>query len=63
MATIQPHIQHPQQDYQLPPPHGAYQRPPDMYGHPPPAPPLVVYPAAAPRQRTAIACRYCRRRK
>ncbi|EGE84191.2 C6 zinc finger domain-containing protein [Blastomyces dermatitidis ATCC 18188] len=63
MATIQPQIQHPPQDYQLPPPHGAYQRPPEMYGHPPPAPPLVVYPAAAPRQRTAIACRYCRRRK
>ncbi|OJD20412.1 hypothetical protein ACJ73_08252 [Blastomyces percursus] len=63
MATIQPQIQHPPQDYQLPPPHGAYQRPPEIYGHPPPAPPPVVYPAAAPRQRTAIACRYCRRRK
>ncbi|QSS54647.1 C6 zinc finger domain-containing protein [Histoplasma capsulatum var. duboisii H88] len=63
MATIQPHLQHPPQEYQLPPPHGAYQRPADIYGHPAPAPPPVVYPAAAPRQRTAIACRYCRRRK
>ncbi|PGH08649.1 hypothetical protein AJ79_05931 [Helicocarpus griseus UAMH5409] len=65
MAAIQPHLQHQQQDYQLPPPHNAYQRPPDMYAHPPPhtQPAPVVYPAAAPRQRTAIACRYCRRRK
>lgn len=42
------------------PPPGSY-RPPDMYSAPPP--PQVVYQAAAPRQRTAIACRYCRRRK
>ncbi|EEQ27688.1 C6 zinc finger domain-containing protein [Microsporum canis CBS 113480] len=59
--------QHPQQDpYRLPHPHphaAPYQRPPDMYGAPPPGPPPVVYQAAAPRQRTAIACRYCRRRK
>ncbi|WEW56733.1 hypothetical protein PRK78_002182 [Emydomyces testavorans] len=35
-----------------------------MYAPPtaPPVPP-IVYPPAAPRQRTAIACRYCRRRK
>ncbi|PGH26366.1 hypothetical protein AJ80_01863 [Polytolypa hystricis UAMH7299] len=69
MATIQPHI-HPHQQhdqYHLPPPHGAVyqQRPPEMYAAPPPPPaPQVVYQhAAAPRQRTAIACRYCRRRK
>ncbi|KAI1979778.1 hypothetical protein LOZ55_001676 [Ophidiomyces ophidiicola] len=66
MATVQ-HPQHPQPDaYRLPNP-GAFQRPPEMYGPPPPvaAPvvPPVVYPTAAPRQRTAIACRYCRRRK
>ncbi|KAK2736342.1 hypothetical protein FQN57_000792 [Myotisia sp. PD_48] len=59
--------QHPQQDpYRLPHPHphAQYsQRPPDMYAPQAPAPPPVVYQAAAPRQRTAIACRYCRRRK
>ncbi|KAJ6003174.1 hypothetical protein N7451_005721 [Penicillium sp. IBT 35674x] len=49
--------QHQRQDpYQLPPPPPGY--PPDPYGQP-----GVVYQAAAPRQRTAIACRYCRRRK
>lgn len=36
---------------------------PDMYAQQPQPPPQVVYQAAAPRQRTAIACRYCRRRK
>ncbi|EEP79646.1 predicted protein [Uncinocarpus reesii 1704] len=64
MATVQHHVQHPPPDaYRLshPPP---YPHPPEMYAPPaaPPAPP-VVYPTAAPRQRTAIACRYCRRRK
>ncbi|EAU32603.1 predicted protein [Aspergillus terreus NIH2624] len=61
MAAIHPHVQGPQDPYRLPPPPGAY-RPPDMYAQQPP-PPTVVYQAAAPRQRTAIACRYCRRRK
>ncbi|KAB8202395.1 hypothetical protein BDV34DRAFT_149925 [Aspergillus parasiticus] len=60
MAAIHPHVQGPQDPYRLPPPPGAY-RPPDVYAQPPP--PQVVYQAAAPRQRTAIACRYCRRRK
>lgn len=42
--------------YRLPPPHQfpGYYAPPQHY--PPP-------PAAAPRQRTAIACKYCRKRK
>ncbi|KAL1970342.1 hypothetical protein VTN77DRAFT_5502 [Rasamsonia byssochlamydoides] len=62
MAAIHPQMQGPQDPYRLPPPPGAYQRPPEMYPQPPP-PPQVVYQAAAPRQRTAIACRYCRRRK
>ncbi|TPX23350.1 hypothetical protein DIZ76_012680 [Coccidioides immitis] len=65
MATIQQPVQHPQPDaYRLPHP-GPYQRAPEMYVPPPAAPPVSsgVYPAAAPRQRTAIACRYCRRRK
>ena len=61
MAAIHPHVQPlPQDPYRLPPP-GAYR--PDVYGQQPPPPPQVVYQAAAPRQRTAIACRYCRRRK
>jgi hypothetical protein len=59
MAAIHPQMQGSQDPYRLPPPPGAYQRPPDMYGQPP----QLVYQAAAPRQRTAIACRYCRRRK
>ncbi|KZZ96395.1 C6 zinc finger domain-containing protein [Ascosphaera apis ARSEF 7405] len=63
-----PHLQPPHipDPYRLPPPPGPYQRPPvEYYGPPAPpvAPPQVVYQAAAPRQRTAIACRYCRRRK
>ncbi|KAJ5663101.1 hypothetical protein N7507_003832 [Penicillium longicatenatum] len=50
-------VHHPRQDpYHLPPPPPGY--PQDPYGQP-----GVVYQAAAPRQRTAIACRYCRRRK
>lgn len=57
MAAIHPHAQG-QDPYRLPPPPGSYR--PDVYGQPPPQ---VVYQAAAPRQRTAIACRYCRRRK
>ncbi|KAJ5612157.1 hypothetical protein N7510_005351 [Penicillium lagena] len=56
MAAIHPHQG--QDPYRLPPPPGAYR--PEVYGQPPPQ---VVYQAAAPRQRTAIACRYCRRRK
>ncbi|KAL6239574.1 hypothetical protein BDW75DRAFT_227192 [Aspergillus navahoensis] len=76
MAAVHP--VHPQQPpYQLPPPPGTY-RPDVAYGQQPPPPPPpygqqpppsgapapggVVY-QAAPRQRTAIACRYCRRRK
>jgi hypothetical protein len=64
MATIHPHVQGTQDPYRLPPPPGAY-RPQDVYAQPAPPPqqPQVVYQAAAPRQRTAIACRYCRRRK
>ncbi|BDD61567.1 hypothetical protein MAP00_006607 [Monascus purpureus] len=62
MAAIHPQVQGPQDPYRLPPPPGAY-RPPDVYSQPPPPPTQVVYQAAAPRQRTAIACRYCRRRK
>ncbi|PNS14801.1 hypothetical protein CAC42_2030 [Sphaceloma murrayae] len=56
MATLQP--QHPDQYRALPPP-GA------MYAHSPyhPQPPIQYPPQPAPRQRTAIACRYCRRRK
>ncbi|PWY90518.1 hypothetical protein BO94DRAFT_27741 [Aspergillus sclerotioniger CBS 115572] len=61
MAAMHPHVQAPQDPYRLPPPPGSY-RPGDVYAQPPP-PPQVVYQAAAPRQRTAIACRYCRRRK
>ncbi|KAF1348800.1 hypothetical protein BDV97DRAFT_399349 [Delphinella strobiligena] len=55
MTTLQP--QHPDQYRSLPPP--------PMYGHPQyhPQPPLPYPPQPAPRQRTAIACRYCRRRK
>ncbi|GAB7352583.1 hypothetical protein MBLNU459_g2967t2 [Dothideomycetes sp. NU459] len=56
MATLQP--SHPDQ-YRLPPP--------PMYGPPPhgyaPQHGLPYPPQPAPRQRTAIACRYCRRRK
>ncbi|GKZ94543.1 transcriptional regulator family: Fungal Specific TF [Aspergillus niger] len=58
MAAIPPPQS--QDPYRMAPPPGSY-RPPDMYSAPPP--PQVVYQAAAPRQRTAIACRYCRRRK
>lgn len=55
MQTLQP--QHPDAYRALPPPNQMYAPPyphPQM-GYPPPQP--------APRQRTAIACRYCRRRK
>lgn len=56
MTTLQP--SHPDQ-YRLPPP--------PMYGPPPHGyhaqPGLPYPPQPAPRQRTAIACRYCRRRK
>ncbi|KAL4936747.1 hypothetical protein BDV06DRAFT_86563 [Aspergillus oleicola] len=76
MAAVHP--MHTQQNhhYQLPPPPppppggggppGSHYRPPvDIYGQQPPPHaqgPSVVY-QAAPRQRTAIACRYCRKRK
>ncbi|KAK4102785.1 hypothetical protein N658DRAFT_422671 [Parathielavia hyrcaniae] len=50
---------------------GGYPHPPDLYRYrpaqypygmgPPPAPPL--HQQSAPRQRTSIACRYCRKRK
>ena len=52
MATMQP--QHPDQYRALPPPH--------MYAYPQQPMPYAP-PQPAPRQRTAIACRYCRRRK
>lgn len=55
MATMQP--QHPDQYRALP-------APPQMYAPPYPGhPPMPYPPQPAPRQRTAIACRYCRRRK
>ncbi|CAD0084839.1 unnamed protein product [Aureobasidium vineae] len=56
MTTLQP--SHPDHYRSLPPP--------PMYGHAPPGhyqQPLPYPPQPAPRQRTAIACRYCRRRK
>lgn len=59
MAAIHPQAQG-HDAYRLPPPPAAYR--PDPYGQQPPAQ-VVHYQAAAPRQRTAIACRYCRRRK
>ena len=56
MQTLQP--QHPDQYRALP-------APPQMYAAPYQQPPPMPYPPQqpAPRQRTAIACRYCRRRK
>lgn len=56
MQTLQP--QHPDQYRALP-------APPQMYAPPYQQPQQMPYPPAqpAPRQRTAIACRYCRRRK
>ncbi|EMF17381.1 uncharacterized protein SEPMUDRAFT_146422 [Sphaerulina musiva SO2202] len=56
MATLQPN--HPDQYRALPPPQTMYPPPyqqGQQMGYPPAQP--------APRQRTAIACRYCRRRK
>ena len=61
----------------LPPPQHQHHPPPDLYrppmydmyvGHPqdphrPPPPHIMYQNQPAPRQRTAIACRYCRRRK
>ncbi|KAJ5101110.1 hypothetical protein N7456_007162 [Penicillium angulare] len=63
MAAIHHQMPVPGQDpyHRLPPPPAGYPPRPDMYGQPPPG--NGVYQAAAPRQRTAIACRYCRRRK
>lgn len=61
MVTLPP-PQHGQQDFYRHPPY-------DMYpGHPQdpmrgPPPPHLYQNQPAPRQRTAIACRYCRRRK
>ncbi|EME49194.1 hypothetical protein DOTSEDRAFT_68063 [Dothistroma septosporum NZE10] len=56
MQTLQPN--HPDQYRALPPPQ-------QMYGPPYQQAPQMAYPPTqpAPRQRTAIACRYCRRRK
>jgi len=56
MQTLQPH--HPDQYRALPAPQ-------QMYAQPYPQPPMGAYgpQQPAPRQRTAIACRYCRRRK
>ncbi|KAB2570528.1 putative transcriptional regulatory protein TBS1 [Lasiodiplodia theobromae] len=52
-----------QQPYRLPAPHQMYPGPPppDPYRQPPPH--MYQQHQPAPRQRTAIACRYCRRRK
>ncbi|KAF2135557.1 uncharacterized protein K452DRAFT_165701 [Aplosporella prunicola CBS 121167] len=54
-----------QQPYRLPAPHQMYPgpTPPDPYRQPPPPHALYQQHQPAPRQRTAIACRYCRRRK
>ncbi|GAM89608.1 hypothetical protein ANO11243_076470 [Dothideomycetidae sp. 11243] len=57
MATMQP--QHPDQYRSLPPPGAMYSHSPY---HPQPQMPYAPH-QPAPRQRTAIACRYCRRRK
>ncbi|KAH9875017.1 hypothetical protein J1614_004505 [Plenodomus biglobosus] len=69
------HQQHPQypQQYRLPGPNEWTRGPPpqDPYRQQPPPPPQYVqqqqqqqhHQPPAPRQRTAIACRYCRRRK
>lgn len=62
MVTLPPpqHQQHPHPG--MYPPHDMYaQYPPDPRGPPPPHMQYQAQPA--PRQRTAIACRYCRRRK
>lgn len=59
-AALPPHQQQPPDYRNLPAPQQmypqAYAQPVIHHGYPPPAHP-------APRQRTAIACRYCRRRK
>ncbi|KAL6710882.1 hypothetical protein ACN47E_007939 [Coniothyrium glycines] len=67
MAHQHPHYQ-PQQPYRLPGPNewSRAPPPPDLYRQQPPPPPQYVqqhHQPPAPRQRTAIACRYCRRRK
>ena len=60
MVTLQP--QHQQDLYPLPPPRSMYQGlPQDPYRGGPPQ--HMSFNQPAPRQRTAIACRYCRRRK
>ena len=60
MVTLQP--QHHQDLYPLPPPRSMYQgHPQDPYRGGPPQ--HMSFNQPAPRQRTAIACRYCRRRK
>ncbi|KAF2465998.1 uncharacterized protein BDR25DRAFT_328377 [Lindgomyces ingoldianus] len=59
--------QHPQQQYRLPGPHEWTRAPPPPDPYRPQAPPANYmnhgHQPPAPRQRTAIACRYCRRRK
>lgn len=63
VAQLQPHYAEP--TYRLPP----MQPPPQQYYSPAPmhdyrpAPPPQPVAQSAPRQRTAIACKYCRRRK
>ena len=60
MVTLQPQLQ--QDIYALPPPRSMYQgHPQDPYRGGPPQ--HINFNQPAPRQRTAIACRYCRRRK
>ncbi|KAI4197726.1 MAG: hypothetical protein LQ350_005744 [Teloschistes chrysophthalmus] len=64
MVTLPPPQHPPPPDYYRHPPYDMYQgHPQDPHRGPPP--PHHMYPQhqPAPRQRTAIACRYCRRRK
>ena len=70
MATMPQPPAHTQQDLYRP--HNSYdmyQNPPPQMSYPPPGSqqgqgqPQVSFNQPAPRQRTAIACRYCRRRK
>ncbi|KAL2830222.1 hypothetical protein BDW59DRAFT_141264 [Aspergillus cavernicola] len=63
MAAVHPPV-HVPDGYRLPPPPPAGPYRPDVaYSQQPPPPGAGVVYQAAPRQRTAIACRYCRRRK
>jgi len=68
MAAHQhPQYQQQQQQYRLPGPNEWTRAPPqqDPYRQQPPPPQYIQqhHQPPAPRQRTAIACRYCRRRK